>query len=1081
MKNKRGFTLIEILIVLVVLVTVTAGATIGIKEIQKRSEERNLRELYTMIETAADTYLSINDEYREELLNDEITEKCLRIYTLQNEGLLKEELFNPVTKKRIPGNLCVISFINDEGLIENHFDLDEDLTTHKVTLKINGDGVADAKTKTVYTKAIFNITADEGKFILDGVCDGGATLKTDNFKVIIYGVKKDQTCIVNLKNEQNKVTVEVTNGISLPTESIVKYGEDAAFSLSPTNGYEFDSLDCKNGKIEGSNLIVSNVTEDTLCKVNYKIKEFNITIEAKNGKVNPVNINASYGSNPVINLEPTEGYKVEGATTTCEGAVIDLSNKTLTIQNVTKSQTCVITFNPIIYTVTLDNQGANTAGTTLVYYKYNTVKNISGTNYYYFSDKSLTSALSSITKPAKTGYAFGGYFTNTNGAGTQYINANGTFSNNLYKTINDKTLYAKWTLSQYKLTLTKGTGVSAIYYKINGASSYTKVTATRTLNVNYNSKYYYYAKALTGYSINSCTSSTPCEGTMGSSSVNKTLSATPNKYTLTLTKGAGISTIYYKVNGASTFTSTSATPKLQVTYGTRFEYYGVASTGYTYTGCTASSPCKGTMPASNMTFTLSGTINSYKVTLTVTNGVGTGSKNINYNSSGTFTGVKPNDGYTSAGASVTCIGGSATLSGTTVTITNVRNAMTCTIKFAEVRFLSKILSNNPSVSTRTDFSKYYINDNTGTLYKTTETITGISSAKDVYYFSGNAKNNWVKFGSYSTTKVVYRGYFETTSKTYYMDYDTKAKCETGIKGNGNDEYKYIFNKNCEAILLYQKGDPMYWRIIRTNHDSSIRLLYSGTSPSTTMGYIGATPFNAESSGYYTTVGYKYGAGGSIDTVRQNTTNSTIKIYIDNWYKNNLTSYTNYLSKDAVYCNSRTLTFTGSSGADFETITRLAADAPTLNCSNVKDAFSVNNSSAKLDYPVGLMTADEVTYAGSVYFDYRSTPLKGYYYTNSVGGAIVGNDNRWWTMSPTGYTNNNISGRKESCFGVFNMTKYVLNKVYSDTSAEIGQLLLGITTESKVVRPVISLKSCTLWKSGNGSANSPYEIIENGGC
>lgn len=64
MKNKKGFTLVEILIVLVILVTVTTGATIGIKEVQKKSEQRSLRELYTMIETAADTYLSINDENR---------------------------------------------------------------------------------------------------------------------------------------------------------------------------------------------------------------------------------------------------------------------------------------------------------------------------------------------------------------------------------------------------------------------------------------------------------------------------------------------------------------------------------------------------------------------------------------------------------------------------------------------------------------------------------------------------------------------------------------------------------------------------------------------------------------------------------------------------------------------------------------------------------------------------------------------------------------------------------------------------------------------------------------------------------
>ena len=966
MKNKRGFTLIEILIVLVVLVTVTAGATIGIKEIQKRSEERNLRELYTMIETAADTYLSINDEYREELLNDEITEKCLRIYILQNEGLLKEELSNPVTKKRIPGNLCVISYINDEGLIENHFDLDDDLTTHKVTLKINGDGVADAETKTVYTKAIFNISSTNDKFIVNGVCDGGATLKIDKFKVIIYGVKKDQTCIVNLKNEQNKVTVEVTNGISLPTESIVKYGEDATFSLSPTTGYEFDSLDCKNGKIEGSNLLVSNVTEDTLCKVNYKIKEFNITIEAKNGKASPVNINANYGSNPVINLEPTEGYTLEGATTTCEGAVIDATNKTLTIQNVTKSQTCVITFNPIIYTVTLDNQGANTAGTTLVYYKYNTVKNISGTNYYYFSDKSLTSALSSITKPTKTGYTFGGYFTNTNGAGTDYIGANGTFSNNLYKTINDKVLYAKWSLNQYKLTLTKGTGISAIYYK---------------------------------------------------------------------------------VNGASTYTSTNATATLSVTYGTTYYFYGVAATGYTYTACTASSPCSGKMGTTAVSKTLTGKINTYKVTLAVVGGTGATSKNINYNSSGTFTGVKPNSGYTATGATLTCNGGATIgLSGTTVTVSKVIKAQTCTITFkSNIKLLDKLLADNPTRKTRTDFSKRFAADNTKTLYTSTETISGISSTKTVYYFAGNAKNNWVKFGNY------------------------------------------------------------LWRIIRTNHDSSIRLLYSGTveqGVNNTDGVIiyDMTFNTTNNSPKY--VGYMYGSSdSSLDNIRGNTISSTIKSYIDSWYKATdlygnfvsgdlqdyhldskfklrfkLQNYENYLSKDAVYCADRNLASGYSYSRSGEFLFKIEdripdwyslsdiTPKPTYDCTNIKDAFSGNNTKAQLKCadgsgicPVGLMTADEVTFAGGIN-DYNFSEPFPWYMKNM--------SHIYWLMTPARYDK-----------------PYGKSEAYAGTSSTKKDGSAGgyYVTNLGWVRPVTSLKSCVLWKSGNGSANSPYEIIENGGC
>lgn len=60
MKNRKGFTLVEILTVLVIIITVTTGATIGIKEVQKRSEQKSLRELYTMIETAADKNMLVN-------------------------------------------------------------------------------------------------------------------------------------------------------------------------------------------------------------------------------------------------------------------------------------------------------------------------------------------------------------------------------------------------------------------------------------------------------------------------------------------------------------------------------------------------------------------------------------------------------------------------------------------------------------------------------------------------------------------------------------------------------------------------------------------------------------------------------------------------------------------------------------------------------------------------------------------------------------------------------------------------------------------------------------------------------------
>ena len=106
------------------------------------------------------------------------------------------------------------------------------------------------------------------------------------------------------------------------------------------------------------------------------------------------------------------------------------------------------------YTITLDSQGATSSGTTKVYYQYNTTKTINGTVCYYYTNSTLTNCLSNgynITKPTKTNHTFSGYYTGTNGSGTNYVNSSGTFINNVYKTTGNRTLYAKWTLNTKKM------------------------------------------------------------------------------------------------------------------------------------------------------------------------------------------------------------------------------------------------------------------------------------------------------------------------------------------------------------------------------------------------------------------------------------------------------------------------------------------------------------------------------------------------------------------------------------------------------------------------------------------------------
>ena len=375
-----------------------------------------------------------------------------------------------------------------------------------------------------------------------------------------------------------------------------------------------------------------------------------------------------------------------------------------------------------------------------------------------------------------------------------------------------------------------------------------------------------------------------------------------------------------------------------------------------------------------------------------------------------------------------------------------------------VILLSQILKDNPTRSARSnnnngknDFATPLTTTTTGTLFTSTESIVG-NTPKDVYYFAGDAKNNWVKFGKYQNDLIRYRGYYNSTTTTDYHEYSTMDECTSASS----------YNINCTEYKYANTGDDIYWRIIRTNHDGSIRLLYVGTSHDTTTGNIGTSTFNTNSnSPKY--VGYKYGEATSYDTIRNNTTDSTIKAFIDSWYQNNLTDYTKYLSTSAVYCNDRNegtdQTYSVSSSFNFASYYRMddatkgAKANPSYNCTDIRDAFSVDNTSAKLDYPVSLMTADEIAFAGGVSLQKMNTPY-AWFISNSAGTQV---STGWWSLSPSywGFGYAGVCGWSSGRASLFN------NGVGS----------------TNAVRPAISLKSCIKYSTGDGSATNPYTILE----
>ena len=104
------------------------------------------------------------------------------------------------------------------------------------------------------------------------------------------------------------------------------------------------------------------------------------------------------------------------------------------------------------------------------------------------------------------------------------------------------------------------------------------------------------------------------------------------------------------------------------------------------------------------------------------------------------------------------------------------------------------------------------------------------------------------------------------------------------------------------------------------------------------------------------------------------------------------------------------------------------------------ADQIKKGNQKLTYPIGLITADEVAFAGGVY---NTNNKQFYLYTNQY----------YWTMSPY-------------CFNGGYAHVFL---VYSS-----GGLDSSYVDDSFGVRPVINLKA-DVTLSGSGTTSTPYEV------
>ena len=540
--NKKGYTLIELLAVILIIGLILVLSTYGIIKAVKSSKEKVTTLSEKSIKEAAETYATEkNDDsnYWLDITDKENKYFCTTIEELMNKGLLdkkaestkfKKSDFVLVKKNKVTNVNSKAEILTNDNNNDDYKVCSGNIVNEKVTEypKLDSGTSYTDEIEVPFTDANTNSNST----MTDKVCMYGDS--TANIKEI--GVIEGNTCKLQGLKQNEKYYLRVcmktsresylcsntesrsTLQVKKPTYTLssntltIKYnnaninGEAKYYFKSTVKGTSninvkrctlsnnIFTCDGNTTTIEkytwyqsSSNQINISYTTTGTAKVTARTvdKSNNYNESTKDFTINKYTITFNKGIADKIGGEVSNisksCYAISGQSCSITSPDIEKKGYTIIGWNTNKNATTSIwnintsksisssaTYYPIlkanIYTITLNNQGATSSGTKKVYYQYNTTKTINGTTCYYYTNSSLTTCLSggyNINKPSKTGYSFKGYYTSTNGSGTNYVNSSGTFINNAYKTIGDKTLYANWQANTYTITYNANGGSGA--------------------------------------------------------------------------------------------------------------------------------------------------------------------------------------------------------------------------------------------------------------------------------------------------------------------------------------------------------------------------------------------------------------------------------------------------------------------------------------------------------------------------------------------------------------------------------------------------------------------------------------------
>ena len=312
------------------------------------------------------------------------------------------------------------------------------------------------------------------------------------------------------------------------------------------------------------------------------------------------------------------------------------------------------------------------------------------------------------------------------------------------------------------------------------------------------------------------------------------------------------------------------------------------------------------------------------------------------------------------------------------------------------------------------------------------------------------------------------------NELWYIQITSNKNTTEALLASAEDDYGTSYYFRGAVKNNYVEFANKCWRIVRIVGDGSVKLVLhndntsGATNPCSSANnstnaafarYSGTTYTSAFNSSYDDNayVGFMYGTPGSstYDATHANTNKSTILTNLETWYNNNLNAYEKVIA-DTVWCNDKTnvtdttynpwghryvngfgyaknVTYYGAMQR-LVTSGSVGGTGPSLKC---------NGELSKINSKIGLITADEIAFAGSAYGYYnRSTYLQ-----ENTGGSS------WWSLSPRGFDDDLAS------------VWYVYSGYFDGYN--VGSYY-GL-------RPAISLVSDIEISGGTGTSEDPYIV------